>query len=405
MRTLLLLSWKNIWRNKGRSLALMMAIILGIAAGLLMFGLVAGLVMQRFNGLVENHLSHIQIHHKDYLREQENKMILPNPEQIRQGLEGLPNIKGYAFRTLSFGMLASGYNSSGVKITGINKAEEEGISKFKDNIIDGEYLDESLRNPLLISQRNARKLRVQLGGRVVLTFQNLEGDLTSAAFRVSGIFRTSDSNFDDLNVYVNQADLQELLGENEAYHQVAILLDSRDEAENIAGLLSEKLPEVDIRSWSALSPELRILVEQGGFIMYIFMIIILLGLSFGILNTMLMAVFERVQELGMLMAIGMTKVKVAAMIVLETTFIALIGGVIGVILGLGIHSLFAEEGLDLSGFADALAEFGYDAIIYPLLEAKDVGITIIMVFITAVLAAVIPAIRAVQLNPAEAVRK
>lgn len=405
MKTIFALSWKNIWRNKARSLALMMAIVLGIAAGLIMFGLVAGMVMQRFDGLVENHLSHIQIHHKDYLSEQENNLILPFPEKIRTVLDSISTIQGTAFRTISFGMIASGYNSSGVKILGINKNEEATVSRFPQNIIDGVYLDEGMRYPLVLSERTAKKLRVKLGGRIVLTFQNLEGDITSAAFRISGLFRTSDSNFDDAHVHVLQNDLQELLGDPEAFHQVAILIHDYKKAEDLAIALGKALPELEVRSWAGLAPELRILVEQGGFIMYIFMIIILLGLSFGILNTMLMAVFERMQELGMLMAIGMTKYKVASMIILETVYIAIIGGVIGVFLGIGINNLFVEDGLDLSRFASALAEFGYDSIIYPILESKDIYITIGLVFITAIIAAVIPAVRAVQLNPSEAIRK
>jgi ABC-type lipoprotein release transport system permease subunit len=405
MKTVLLLAWKNIWRNKARSLALMMAIILGIAAGLVMFGLVAGMVIQRFDGLVENHLSHIQIHHKDYLREQENNMILPESDKIREVLEHYPQVEGYAFRTVSFGMIATGYNSSGVRIIGINQEEENRISRFPENLVEGKYLDDDIRYPVVLSQRNARKLRVQLGGRVVLTFQNLEGELTAAAFRVSGIFRTSDSNFDDSNIHVKQVDLQELLGNDEAFHQVAIIIEDYNTADDTANALSEELKEVEVRSWAQLSPELKILIEQGGFIMYIFMIIILLGLSFGILNTMLMAVFERMQELGMLLAIGMNKIKVAGMIVLETSLIAMIGGVIGIFLGIGIIQLFVNNGLDFSNFADALAEFGYDSVIYPILKSNDILITFLMVCITAIIAAIIPAIRAVQLNPSEAVRK
>lgn len=405
MKTIFLLSWKNIWRNKTRSLALMMAIILGIVAGLIMFGLVAGMVMQRFDGLVENHLSHIQIHQKDYLREQENNLILPEPEKIRIVLDTISLIEEKAFRTISYGMIASGYNSSGVKILGINKNEEAKISRFPQNIIEGKYLDEEMRYPLVISERTAKKLKVRSGGRIVLTFQNLEGDITSAAFRISGIFRTSDANFDDANVHVLQKDLQELLGNPNAFHQVAILIKDYKKAEDLAGRLREMLPELEIRSWAGLAPELKILVEQGSFIMYIFMIIILLGLSFGILNTMLMAVFERLQELGMLMAIGVTKFKVASMIVLETVYISIIGGIFGVILGISIHNLFVKDGLDLSRFASALAEFGYDAIIYPILESKDIYITIGLVFLTAIIAAVIPAVRAIQLNPSEAIRK
>lgn len=405
MKTLLLLSWKNVWRNRTRSFALMLAITLGVAAGLIMFGLMAGMIMQRFEGLVQNQLAHIQIHENNYLSEQENSLIIQDLYQIKPILDTISSLEGYAFRTISNGMIASGYYSSGIKIIGLDKKEEAHISRFPENITDGTYLNDSIRNPIVISQRLAKKLRIQIGGRLVLTFQDLDGNITSSAFRVSSLYRTSNANFDDANVMVKRDDLQQLLGNNEAFHQVAILLTDHTKAAEVAMALDLKLPNSEVRSWESLSPELRILVEQGGFIMYIFMIIILLGLAFGILNTMLMAVFERIQELGMLMSLGMQKAKIASMIMLETIFIAIIGGVVGIGLGILITKSFETKGLDLSGFTDALAEFGYEAIIYPDLGTEDIVITLLLVFATSILSAIIPALRAVQLNPAEAVRK
>ncbi|MFD2200786.1 ABC transporter permease [Shivajiella indica] len=405
MKTLLLLSWKNVWRNKTRSLALMLAITLGIAAGLIMFGLMEGMIMQRFEGLVQNQLAHIQIHQNKYLSEQENSLIIQDLTLIKPSLDTISTLKGYAFRTISHGMIASGYYSSGVKILGLDKKEESRISRFPENITDGTYLADSIKNPVVISQRLAKKLRVKIGGRLVLTFQDLEGNITSAAFRVSGLFRTSNSNFDDVNVMVKREDLQQLLGNKDAFHQVAILITDHTKAAEVAKELDLKLPNSEVRSWETLSPELRILVEQGGFIMYIFMIIILLGLAFGILNTMLMAVFERIQELGMLMALGMQKAKIAAMIMMETLFIAIIGGIIGICLGILLIKAFETKGLDFSRFADALAEFGYEAVTYPKLATEDIIITLLLVFATSILSAIIPALRAVQLNPAEAIRK
>lgn len=405
MKTLLLLSWKNVWRNKTRSLALMMAITLGIAASLIMFGLMEGMIMQRFEGLVQNQLAHIQIHQDGYLSEQENSMVMEDVALVKPILDTLSSMQGYAYRTISHGMIASGYYSSGIKISGLDKDEEKRISRFHENIIEGVYLDDSIKNPVVISQRLAKKLRIRIGGRLVLTFQDLEGNITSAAFRVSGLYKTANANFDDANVMVKRQDLQLLLGKKDVFHQIAILLADHTKAAALAGELDGLLPNSEVRSWETLSPELRILVEQGDFIMYIFTVIILLGLAFGILNTMLMAVFERIQELGMLMALGMQKAKIAAMILLETSFIAILGGMVGIALGILINRQFEIKGLDLSRFADALAEFGYEAVIYTRINSEDVLITLLLVFATALLSAIIPALRAVQLNPAEAIRK
>jgi ABC-type lipoprotein release transport system permease subunit len=399
------LAWKNIWRNRSRSMALLMAIGLGVAAGLILMGLVKGMLIQRFDSLIENQFSHIQIHAPEFLAEQESALTLPAVEKWREGVESVPQLKAYAFRTLTQAMLASGYTAQGVQVIGINPDSEKHMNRFYENLTEGQYLPEDIRNPIMISERMARKLRVQLGGRLVLTFQNLSGDITSAAFRVAGVFRTSNAGYDDMHVMVRAEDMQSLLSDVPVWHQMAILLHDHQDAKEVAKMLEEKYPHLDIRSWSQLSPELTILMEQGNFFSYIFMVIILLGLAFGILNTMLMAVFERMQELGMLMAIGMNKTKIALMIILETIYISFVGGLVGLGIGLGFMGMFGEKGLDLQGLSDALAEFGYDSVIYPQIALAEIITVLILVFLTALASSIGPALRAIKLNPAEAVRK
>lgn len=399
------LAWKNIWRNRSRSMALLMAIGLGVAAGLILMGLVKGMLIQRFDSLIENQFSHIQIHAPEFLTEQESALTLPAVEKWREGVESVPQLQAYAFRTLTQAMLASGYTAQGVQVIGINPDSEKQMNRFYENLTEGQYLPEDIRNPIMISERMARKLRVQLGGRLVLTFQNLSGDITSAAFRVAGVFRTSNAGYDDMHVMVRAEDMQSLLSDVPVWHQMAILLHDHQDANEVAKMLQEKYPHLDIRSWSQLSPELTILMEQGNFFSYIFMVIILLGLAFGILNTMLMAVFERMQELGMLMAIGMNKTKIALMIILETIYISFVGGLVGLGIGLGFMGMFGEKGLDLQGLSDALAEFGYDSVIYPQIALAEIITVLILVFLTALASSIGPALRAIRLNPAEAVRK
>jgi ABC-type lipoprotein release transport system permease subunit len=398
------ISWKNIWRNKLRSFALLMAIFLGVSCGLIMAGLASGMVNQRFKSLIEKQISHIQIHSPGFMQERESALYLQDENFLRKSIDTISTLQAYTFRTLSNGMLASGHNTTGVNIIGVNTKEEKIITGFEQNILEGSFFESDRTNTIIISQKTARKLQVKIGGRLVLSFQDLNGDITSGAFRVEGIFRTSNSGYDETHVFVESSDLQSLLGHT-VYHQVAILLDNYEDAPYMATKLSGELGEYDIQSWSGLSPELRILLEQGNFSVFIFMIIILIGLAFGILNTMLMAVFERTRELGMLLSVGMTKGRVFSMIVLETVFLSLIGGMGGIGCGWILISVFEQKGINLSGFSDALAEFGYEAIIYPEISSVAlVGITA-LVLLTAVLASLFPAFKALSLNPAEAVRK
>ena len=154
-----------------------------------------------------------------------------------------------------------------------------------------------------------------------------------------------------------------------------------------------------------ISPDLRLIVESFHQYMYIIIGIILLALLFGIINTMLMAVLERVQELGVLMSIGLTKTRVMMMILLETVLIALIGGPLGLLLAWGSVSLSRQNGLNLEAFSEGLQEYGYAAVVYPDLAFRSYLEILIMVVLAAMVASVFPALRAWRLRPVEAIRK
>jgi ABC-type lipoprotein release transport system permease subunit len=383
-----------------------MAITLGVAAGLILMALISGMISQRFVNLIENQISHVQIHQPGFRTEMESKLYISGMEKLNSSLDSSGMVLHHTPRTLAQGMVASGYGATGVQLVGVQPDTEAPVSEFSRNLISGSYFSEDVRNPLLISERTARKLRVREGERVVLTFQGLDDDIVSAAFRVSGIFRTSNASFDDVHVYVLASDLQQLLHPyRPIWHQVAVITHAYQEAGLWAEAMRREFPDLDIKDWSDLSPEATILVEQGNFFSYIFLVVILLGLAFGILNTMLMAVFERTQELGMLMAIGMKRTSIATMIILETVYLSILGSAMGLLLGFAFVGIFKQEGLNLAGFSDALAEFGYDAVIYPLATQQDIVTVLVLVFCISILAAVIPTLRAVKLNPAEAVRK
>ncbi len=136
------------------------------------------------------------------------------------------------------------------------------------------------------------------------------------------------------------------------------------------------------------------------------MAIILCALAFGLVNTMLMSVFERIQELGVFMAIGMNKKMVFSMIMLETTFLSLLGALGGIVCGIATMLLLGQTGLDLSRVGgDALNEFGFPSLVHPTLEPSFFLMLVLLVFVTAILSAIFPCLKAIRLQPAEAVKE
>ncbi len=401
---LIKVSWRNIWRNKLRSLVVIASIVLGIWAGIFLMALNNGFVVQRAATVINNSISHIQIHNPEFLDDNSIDYYLSDLEPMVSALEKNPKVRSFTQRLIMNGMASSPTGGYGVKITGIDPGQESEVTHIHQKVIEGGYLEGVKKNPVLIGERLANKLKVKLRSKIVLTFQNTEGDIIAGAFRVAGIYKTVDAKYDEMNLFTKAEDIHSLLEEGPLYHEVAILANNREEVNSLEDELKGQFPGVTIRSWDEISPELGYYTEIMDQMMYIFVGIILLGLAFGIVNTMLMAVLERRRELGMLMSVGMNKIKVFTMIMLETLFLSLTGGPLGIFLSYLTITYFAINGMDLSVVSKGLENLGVSAILYPVLDNEFYFNIALEVVIIALLASIYPAIKALKLKPAEAVR-
>ena len=407
MKMLLSISWRNIWRHPARSGVLLAAITAGLWAGILVSAWVNGLVVQRVDRVINEELTHLQIHHPDFQAEREPGMYIDHTDEIFLFLQEDERIRSFAARTLVDGMIQSPLTASGVQISGIQTDKEPETTNFHQNIIEGEYLDADIRNPVFIGKQLADKLNMEIGNRVVLSFQDLDNELVSGAFNITGIFETGQPAFDERKVYVRSDDLSSLIAERPVYHQIAVILHDESDSKIIADALNDRFESIIAETWTELSPEMRYMVEAGGgAYMFYIMLVIMFALAFGILNTMLMAIFERMRELGMLLAIGMSKMRVFFMIMLESVILTLTGGVLGMFVAYLTVSYLGKYGLDLTSVGgDTLGEWGYDALVYPFVTPQEYLSVTILVIATAMLAAVYPAIKALRLNPGEVVRE
>ncbi len=405
MKMLLSISWRNIWRHPARSGVLIMAIIAGLWAGILVSALTNGWIHQRFVNMIQEEITHAQIHHPEYLTEREPWMYIENPDDIFTFLDRDARVNSWSARTLTDGMIQSPLTSSGVQIRGVQTDRERATTTFHENLTQGDYLDSELRNPVLLGERLADKLNVEVGNRIVLTFQDLDNEITSGSFTISGLFRTASNPYDERNVFVRNENLQELLGDT-IFHEIAMMLQDEGLSDAVTGDINSEFENIAADTWYELSPELRYITDMGGGLIVYIMAVIMLALAFGILNTMLMAIFERMRELGMLLAIGMNKMRVFFMIMLESVILTLTGAAGGLLLAWLTLEYLGEKGIDMTAMGgDSMAEFGYDAVVYPIAYTNDYITTITLVVITALLAAIYPAFKALRLNPGEVVRE
>ena len=398
-------AWRNIWRSKVRSLVIICALTIGIFAGVFTWALYEGMVIQRINSAIKTEASHIQLHHKKYLENPDVKYTVNNSNNIGEQIDSMAGVKAATVRVIVNSMIASAETGSGVQVVGIDPENESQVTNMYEKIAEGAYFEGMRRNPIVIGKKMAEKLNVNVRSKVVLTMQQMDGEITRAQFKVAGIYKISNSMYEEMIVFVRKTDLTDLIGMDEAGgHEIAVLLEDDRTYNDIRDKLAARYKNLDVKSWKEIMPEVSLVEESMDISMYLILGIILFALLFGIINTMLMAVLERVKELGMLMAVGMNKIRVFMMIMLETILLAFTGSIIGIILGYLLTVLLMKTGIDLSAWGDAYERLGYDTVIYPVPDILIAAKVSIMVFVTGLIAAVYPAIKALKLKPAEALR-
>jgi putative ABC transport system permease protein len=401
---LLILAWKNIWRNKKRSLIIFVAMTFGLWGGLMAGALMMGMGESIVNTAIERDLAHVQIHQKDYPIEKDIANYIPNGLEVMAQIRNLSGVQAVSGRTLIEGMAASPTSSFGVKIVGINPDNAKQVTNLHEKIIAGGYFDAERKNPIVIGQKLAKRLNLKLHSKIVLSFQGLDGSIISIACRVVGIFKTESALFDEMNVFVRQDDLFRVLDTTPIIHEIAIRTTSSQILPQVEATLKAQYVTLLVQTWQEIAPEIAFLSVTMEQFTYLFVGIILFALLFGITNTMLMSVVDRIRELGVLIAVGMKKSKIFAMILLETMFLSLIGGIGGIVVGGLSISYLSFAGIDLSAFSSSVESFGASAMLYPFLPVVMYIILTLMLLVAANMAALLPAWKAVHIQPSEAIR-
>lgn len=401
----IIMAWRNVWRNRTRSLIIMASVAIGLLAGLCVLGIYDGMIRARVRKVIDWEVAHLQIHRTGFLDDYEAGATLTDAPNIEAFLSQHTGIQSFSMRAITMGMLANATGSTGVEIVGVDVEKEKHTSGLDKKVILGETLRTAHPSDVMVGKKLADRLGLRMGSRLVLTFTDVEKNITAGAFKVCGIYKTNNDRLDERLVYVHREALNHYLGVLEC-HEVAVLLRDDGRVEVTKTQLQGQFPQVEVRTWKENSPETDLMVGTVNQYSYIIVVIIMIALAFGIVNTMLMSVLERTREIGMLNALGMNHAQVFRLVVMETLMLTLVGVPVGMAvswLGLDYSS---KAGIDISSISGAaMSGFGFESIIYPRFPKAQVGSVVTIVFVTALLSSVFPSLKAMRLQPADALRQ
>lgn len=399
------LAWRNIQRNRRRSIITASAIVVGVTMMIVVNGMITGMLDRTIANSVELETGHIKIYPEGY---HEKSDLLPTNMHLTYTdiitlLSGIPGIEGVSPRIKAGGMLQTEEESTRIIINGINP-EDSKIRDLKSRIIKGDYLTGD--NSIMIGETLADRLKIGLHDEVLLSSLASDGAPVSVMCTVEAVFNTGFSSYDSTMVFLSLTRAQALLNiGHEKATEIVIMVDNPDRIADVTASIVSELEKNnythDVLHWEGLAPELAQFAEMEKSMSFLFLSIVIIVAAIGILNTMLMAVYERVKEVGVMAAFGYKRRDILVLFVTEGLIIGLVGAVIGCILGLGINYYLSVAGMEFTG-ADVV-EF-METRIYTRLTVSDVVYPFMFAVIIALVAALYPAYKASRLEPVEALR-
>jgi ABC-type lipoprotein release transport system permease subunit len=405
MRLYLRLAWRNIWRHRSRTLIVVLAIGLTLALMMWYDGLVGGFNEAIYGNAIRVLGGNIQIHAAGYAAEVNQLPLLPlaNDAALVQAAQAQPQVMAATRRINTGGLATTREGAFGVTIVGVEPEKEAPVSLWAQEVSAGRYLAADDQDMVYIGQGLATAMGVTVGDRFTLAGRGAHQQMRSRTMTVAGIYDLGMPDIEKRAIYMTLGEAQSLYGLNGQVTEIAVFLKQIGEEPAVMDALRPSLAGAEIVSWQTSFPELEQALATKGGAMNIFSVIMLVIVGIGILNLLLMAIYERTREIGILGALGFKPFQISILFVLEGVLMGVVGVAIGVVLGLLINGVSGRVGLDFSQFTSITS---YTALISGKVYAtwgvdKLVQRTLTVLIITT-LSTLYPAREAAQREPAEA---
>ena len=404
MNLYLRLAWRNIWRHKRRTIIIVLA--MSLTLGLMMWydGLMNGFTDAIYGNAVKILGGNVQVHAEGYRAEANSNPLFPltDPQAVVKAAEANPLTLAATQRIHTGGLVTSREGAFAVGITGVEPEKEMTVNIIGQNVKEGRNLTSDDLDNILIGKGLADAMGVKVGDRITLVGQSQHEQMRQRTMTVVGIFDLGLADIEKQTVYISLGEAQALY-EVTGSTEVAIFLQKLGQESSVIDSMKSGLPGYEIESFQANYPDLASAINTKSGVMDIFSVIIIAIAGVGILNLLLMAVYERTREIGVLGAMGLKPRQISLLFVLEGIMIGLVGVAAGIVLGLAINGYLMKVGLDFGSMTQATS---YMALIqsraYPTWGIEKLTLRVSMILIISALAALIPAVEAGRREPAEA---
>ena len=397
------IAWRNVWRNQRRTFVTIGAMSFGLFAMILYAGLLEGYLRDMERGILDLEVGDVQIFADDYLENPSLFTRIDDPATVLAPLEA----RGFAAsgRVLAFGLAAAGEASAGVSFRGIDVEQDATVTSIGDEVAQGSWLDPDDPKGVVLGRRLARILSVGLGDEVVVLSQGSDGALAYDLYHVRGVLRGIADATDRTGLFLNESVLREMLEVPEGVHQIIVRRPEGVALDAAATQVAGFAPGLDVKTWRQLLPTLASLLESSRGAMVVMYLIIYLAIGMLILNAMLMAVFERIRELGVLKALGVGPFDVLRLILIESGIQAGIAVAVGTILALPAVLYLETTGLNLQSLAGvSILGIAMDPVWRAAVSVDTFTSPILVLLAIVFLAVMYPAVKAAAVQPVEAMR-
>ncbi|MAY81775.1 MAG: hypothetical protein CL930_13475 [Deltaproteobacteria bacterium] len=398
------LAWRNIWRQSRRSMITILAMACGAAVCMPMMSFMDGMFATMFDVAVTQQAGHVRVEHPDYPVTNSMFDTMEDAQKKLEALEALPDASAVTWRAYGAGLLGTDTKSMGAVLVGVDPVRESRVTPTETMLKEGAWLTQP--GQILLGFGLADELNASIGGEVVIMTQASDGSIGAGTYTVVGLVRSGNAMRDNQGAWLNLTDLQELLFiENQVHELVLLASGGRDQVDTLkADVVAAVDESVVVRTWYEADPQMAEMLKMGQQQSNIMLVVVFFLAGFGVLNTMLMSVFERTRELGVMMALGTRPREVIRLILMEGFLLSVMGVVLGGLLGGGLVYLICVHGVDL-GYGD----FEMSGVVFPsrmrgLFHINHATSVFVSMMVISILAALWPAWRASKLEPVEAMR-